>query len=292
MKFHLAPLAMLLLVTLHASASAQIFSDQIKGFTEPWRSIELAAPEMGTLSSIKVQEGEQVRAGETVAQLDDRVLQASLEMARKSHESTGKLNSAKAELRMHQTRHQKLQGLFQRRHASQTEIDRSQSQLEISAAQVEAVIDELNIKRLEMDRIKAQIEQRRLQSPIDGIATRVFKDEGEFVSANDPIVVKVVQLDPLRVTFSVPQKKARGLSAGSTIDVLMDDDQQRTTGTIEFVSPTADAQSGTARVKVRVENPEQQWVAGIACFLTAEAIEASAAQSLQTSTSELALRGE
>ena len=239
--------------------------NDIKAFTEPYRSIEIAASETGTLAHLAVEEGDEIQAGSILANLNEEVLAASLAVAKKSTESEGAINSATAELNMQQERLDKLQGLFQRRHASQTELNRAQSQYDIAAAKLESVQDDIQIKLLELQRIEAQLEQRRLRTPIDGIVTEIFKDEGEFVSPADPKVITVVQLNPLRVTFSVPQSEIYRLKGETTVAILLDGEEH--TGTIEFISPTADAQSGTRRVKIKIDNPDLQLSSGQACFL-------------------------
>lgn len=252
-------------ILLPAICNAQ--SGQIKGFTEPYRAIEIAASEMGTLSQVMVAEGDHIQSGTIVANLNEQVLAASWAMAKESSRAQGTLNSAKAELDMQTKKHDKLLGLFKRRHASQTEVDRAQTQLEVAQAKVESAEDDLRIKSLEVRRIEAQLEQRRLRSPIDGIVTQVFKEEGEFVSANDPVVVTVVQLDPLLAVFSVPQAQASSIKKGQTMAIQIEGVTGTTDGFVEFVSPTADAQSGTSRVKIRIPNAAQELASGRACYL-------------------------
>ena len=260
------------LVSLPGFALAQTDELAIDGFTEPYRSIDVAAPQMGTISEIAVQEGDRVSAGRILAKLNEQVLLASLTMAQESKDARGKLNSAMAEQKMQQQRLEKLLGLQKRQHASQIEIDRATAQLEVATAQVEAVQDEYRIKACEVKRIEAQLEQRRLRSPIDGIITSISKDQGEFVSANDPVVLNVVQLDPLLVIFSVPQQHAHQIVAGQQLPVSIGEDHDSTKGTVEFVSPTADAQSGTCRVKIRIPNPGYHWRSGEVCQLETSAI--------------------
>ena len=261
------PKRILIAAALHILAVVTPCAAQndIKAFTEPYRSIEIAASETGTLAHLAVEEGDEIQAGSILANLNEEVLAASLAVAKKSTESEGAINSATAELNMQQERLDKLQGLFQRRHASQTELDRAQSQYDIAAAKLESAQDEIQIKLLELQRIEAQLEQRRLRTPIDGIVTEIFKDEGEFVSPADPKVMTVVQLNPLRVTFSVPQSEIHRLKGETTATIILDGEER--TGTIEFISPTADAQSGTCRVKIKIDNPDLQLSSGQACFL-------------------------
>ena len=173
-------------------------STTISGFTEPYRAVEVSAPEMGSIAQIMVKEGDSVTSGTVLAVLNDDVLQASLRVVQESSQVTGRLDSARAELAMYRQRFEKLKGLHARHHASQQELDRAQSQLEIAQAKLAAVEDELRIKGLEVKRIEAQLEQRKVRAPIDGLVSRIVKEPGEYVSAADPVVLRLVQIDPLK----------------------------------------------------------------------------------------------
>lgn len=247
--------------------SISLNRSEISGFTEPYRSIEVAANEMGTISKVEVVEGQRIEAGAILARLNDDVHAATVGMAKEKLGSRGRLNSAQAELNVQQDRYLKLLGLFQRQNASQVEVDRALAELEVAKASVEAVQDDYRIASFEYQRAVAQLEMRRLRSPISGVVTRIHKDSGEFVSASDPVVVSVVQLSPLKVTFSVPQTLTRRLSSGMDVDLEMGNDRSPATGVVEFVSPTTDAQSGTRRVTIRIDNSNQLWQSGDVCVL-------------------------
>ena len=275
--------SLLILLSVLLPSSAQ----ELDGFAEPYREIELAAAEMGTIAEIAVKEGDRVKSGQVLASLNDDVLVASLKVAEEAMEAEGKLKSATAELKLQQTRYEKLLGLRARRHASQTEVDRAATQLEIAKSQLQSVKEDIRIKKMEFRRIEAQLEQRRIKSPIQGIVTRVTKDQGEFVSPNDPVVATVVQLDPLLVVFSVPKEVARKLRQNEKVPVNFEDVE--TSGTVEFVSPTTDAQSGTTRVKVRVPNPKLELQSGDLCTLMLEGEGPSVAVSPPTQTKTVRL---
>ncbi len=238
---------------------------EVDGFTEPYRDIDVAASEAGLLERIEVKEGDRVTAGQLLARLDDTVLQATLAIAKTAVESQGRLESAEAELKLQSEMVAKLHGLRQRGHASRQEIERAESQLQIARANVRAMREQHRIKSLEYRRTRAQLKQRRLTSPIDGIVTHIHKDRGEFVSLSDPVVLKVVQLDPLLVVFSVPAKLGRALSAGQSADVRIAESTVQ--GEVEFVSPSTDPQSGTTRVRVRIPNAGERLPSGAPCRL-------------------------
>ena len=137
------------------------------------------------------------------------------------------------------------------------------------------------VRTHEYERAGAQLEQRRIVSPIAGIVTQIYKDEGEFVSPSDPVVVKIVQLDPLLVVFLVPVVEARELAAEASVKVRIDSAEQPVEGVVEFVSPTADAQSGTTRVRVRIANPGEKIPSGANCHLLLPGRSAEVAKSFR-----------
>jgi RND family efflux transporter MFP subunit len=241
------------------------FAGEMTAFTEPYRDIDVAASEMGTLQRIEVREGEAVVANQVLAVLDDQVLRSTLRVAEAQAAAQGRLESAAAEVRLHEERLEKLKGLRERNHATQQEVDRTEAQLAIAQANLMAVREELQVKNLEMQRIQTQLNSREILSPIQGIVQSITKEVGEFVSTNDPVVVKVVQLDNLLVIFPAPSSEQDTLKALKEVTVFIGESDEGVKGFIEFVSPTIDAQSGTVRVKVRVPNGEGKWRSGAPC---------------------------
>ena len=233
----------------------------IEGFTEPYADIDLAAGEMGILSDVMVKDGDEVIAGQLLAKMNDDVLTASLEVAESAMAATGELQSAQTQFDLKQVEAQKLSELFKRDHASQKELDRVAGEVKIAQSRIVSVKEDLAVRRLEYARIEAQIKQRQIRSTIDGVVVDVRKDKGEFVSPSDPVVARVVQLDPLLVVFSVPNGHRNHVKNNQTVSMRIAGGGAAE-GIIEHVSPTADASSGTFKVKVRLPNPERRWFGG------------------------------
>jgi RND family efflux transporter MFP subunit len=250
------------LVGLLLGSAAHAAGLEFDGFTEPYHDIDVAAAEMGVLAKIAVKEGDSVSAGQLLAQLDDEVLRATLSIAKRAMESQGRVESADAEWRMQTSIVKRLVELRDREHASPQELQRAQAKLEVAAAQLKSAREEQELKTLEFQRIQMQLAQRKLVSPIDGIVTRILKDRGEFVTLNDPVVLKVVQLDPLLAVFSVPVKPCKELKVGGPVALMIGEPPVKAQGIVEFVSPTADPQSGTVRVRVRIPNRDKRLPCG------------------------------
>ncbi|MCA9129690.1 MAG: efflux RND transporter periplasmic adaptor subunit [Planctomycetales bacterium] len=248
------------------ASGLEVSGGEISAYVEPYRDIDVASSELGTVAYLNVREGDRVSAGQLLAGLDETVLVATLEVARLAKESIGRLASVEAELNLQVERLEKIELLVERGHASVEELARSKSQVEVAKAQVTSVREELAMKCAELNRIEAQIDQKRIKSPIDGVVTRVFKDAGEFVSASDPTVIKVVQLDKLKAEFSVPAGACE-FTQGQNVTLSVGKDRLQSRGLVEFVSPTTDAQSNTVRVTIRLDNSRGSIRSGDSCWL-------------------------
>ncbi|MCA9054805.1 MAG: efflux RND transporter periplasmic adaptor subunit, partial [Planctomycetaceae bacterium] len=222
-------------------------SNGTEGFLEPYRTIDVAASEPGILDQIHVQEGSVVTAGTVVAELNNSVLEAALQVAEETSHSRGKLESAQAELKLAEKLLEKLQELHTRKIplATPQEIERASAERDVAAARLLAVEEELQVRALEALRIEREIELRRLRSPIDGVVTKQFRDVGEYVSPADPTVVTIVQLDPLTAVFAAPQNVVSRLRADARVTIRIGDAGQNVEGVVEFVSPLIDPRSGT-----------------------------------------------
>ena len=246
--------------------SGNIIASELEGFTEPYRQVAVPAADVGVLAEILVVEGDQVMQRQLLARVDDSVLQASLEVARSAKDAMGTRRGAETELEVREKQRESYRDLFEKGNATQRELDRIESDYQQAAARLQSVREELDVRRLEYERVKSQIRQRRIESPINGHVISIIKEAGEFVSPTDPVVMNIAQLDVLKAVFSVPLHVAARLEQKQSVTLLVGVDRVNCQGTIEFVSPTADAQSASVRVKIRIPNTNRSIPSGAACF--------------------------
>jgi multidrug efflux pump subunit AcrA (membrane-fusion protein) len=76
-----------------------------------------------------------------------------------------------------------------------------------------------------------------------------------------------MQLDPLRVTFSVPSGQAQKMHPGDTFELSLPESSERAIAKVEFVSPVTEAESGTVRVKLLIENHDNRYRCGVRCSI-------------------------
>jgi len=265
-----------------ALVSGRCLADDIQSFTEPYRTINLAAAESGIVIGLNVEEGDSVEKDQALADLNQDVLKAGVEIARSHRDAVSGLKSAESELKLRSERLRKLRELRQNENASEEEVNRAQLEFEVAEARVLQVREQLEIKRLEYERIRLQLALRTVRSPIDGVVTEVYRDIGEFVSPADPVVMTIVQLNPLRATFPVPIADVKSLRKGQTISVKVEGVAKTVKAQVELVSPVINADSQTVRVKVELPNPGYRIRSGAKCFFASANAKENLAEGLRS----------
>jgi len=225
---------------LCALCVSSVWGDEIVGYLEPGRSIKISSAEPGIVQQVFVKEGQYVKKGDMLVRLDTRVLEQEVKIAAEEQEMLSR-------------RLEKLRKLIVKKFASEDELNRAES--------------DLRIRELQRQRTEAQIERLTLRSPMDGVITELRFDVAESVPGANSHVVTVVQLDPMRVQFTMPVAEASLLKTGQDIELFFPDSGQKRSGKVDFISPVSTAVVNTVRVKVVVPEPGHDLPAGSKCSL-------------------------
>ena len=251
---------MLVVCSLCSSAVAA----EIEGFTEPYRTVNVAASDSGIVRDIPVHIGDLVSEGDLVANLDSDLHQIMVEMAQDNLKAEGRLKAAQAKLDLRQSRYNKLVEIQKSGFGSEEEVQRAFKEIAVSKADLQAEHEDLIQRRWELKRLQQQLERRSVRAPVTGFISEILKDPGEFVAPNEPNVVTIVQLDPLLAKFSLKRSHAAKVKVGDEFKVVVSSGIQ-TKGVVDSISPVMDAQSGTQRIKIRIPNADGKIISGERC---------------------------
>jgi RND family efflux transporter MFP subunit len=251
----------------------------VEGFTDPYRTVDVAAPDSGIVDEIHVTEGTHVKVGQLLAALDRELYETQLAIAQEAASAKGRLESAQQELKLRTERLAKLESLQAQGFARAEEVDRARTDVSLGQADVLSVTEEMQLRKLELARARVQLERRSIRSKLSGVVTKLHKEVGEFVAANDPVIMTIVQLDPLRVSFSVPRNQAMQLKEQLVVTVRFVASRQEATARVEYISPLTDAESTTVTVRLTIANPEGRFRAGDRCEMDLPAAATELAES-------------
>jgi len=248
--------------------SPLVANQQPEGVLEPWKSSNVACAESGLLETVFVKPGDRVKAGEVLAQLDMTLADIQIDIARAQADSRGKLDQVRAEAELAEKKVRSIQQAREKKHSTQSELDRAIAELKIVEGRLQAEKDENQVLSLQADRMEKLLEQRKVVTPIDGIVEKISKSSGEFVSPNSPEVVRVVDISKLRASFFLQLHEIESLKVGSKIKLDVAGGGKKV-AVIEHIAPFPDGGSGLIEVQVLVENPDMK-IYGSRCSLLLE----------------------
>jgi membrane fusion protein (multidrug efflux system) len=216
------------------------------GITEPILDSTLGTPVAGIIAARKFKEGDFVKQGDVLIELDKRL--EELEVARREVV----LEPLKADYLANKY-------LFEQTKSSVSKeiLDKKESDYKVALA--------------ESDLAKEQVRKRSIQAPFDGYITEILLQVGEACQVQQPIL----RLADTRHCYFVCNVEARAghtLRVGQKVDLEIESGAAVVilSGNVSFVSPVVDAASGLVKVKVIFENLEGKIRPGVAGKMTFE----------------------
>lgn len=219
------------------------------GTARPLKTVTVRPQVDGTIQRIAFAEGQDVREGDLLAEIDPATYRALRDQAAAKRTLTERqLENARLDL----TRYQKIPGVV----ADKT-VDTQRAQV----AQLEA---QLKADTAALANAETVLGYTRITSPISGRVGMRLVDEGNLVRSGDAGLVVITQIQPISVLFTLPQQQLakvnRALAAGDVpVEALGTDGRKVVdTGALKVVDNQVDQQTGTVKMKADFPNAERQ----------------------------------
>jgi len=233
--------------------------------------VDVPATEAGLLVQVSVREGQRVKQGDVLAQLDDNAQRLMLdrvkvELAKKQQEASNELHIqvaakvnelAAAELLRAEKSAQRQPGSVTQAEFDRLRLTLDRSQLELQQAEFEREIALFDTKILERDVQLAEVAlaRRRIIAPLDGQVVEVHRSGGEWIEPGQALL-RLVDLNRLRVEGFASEPLAEHEFEGRAAKVTVEIDGRNETisGKVTFVSPEIHPVNGNQRIWVEVAN--------------------------------------
>ena len=221
------------------------------GNVEPYTTVAVKARVDGQLVSAHFKEGDEVRQGSVLFEIDPRPFAASLKQAQAN------MLKDKALLDRASQQEKRYKDLLAKNFISPDAYEQVRTNAETAAATVSA--DEAAI-----DNAKLSLEYCTIRSPVTGYAGRIQIQQGNLVKANDTNpMVTINQVVPIYTSFSVPEQNVadiRKYQADGELKVaasFANSAHPPVAGRLSFVDNAADATTGTIKLKAEFPNADK-----------------------------------
>ncbi|MEX2307117.1 MAG: efflux RND transporter periplasmic adaptor subunit [Pirellulales bacterium] len=232
---------------------------------------EVPAQEAGVVTAVAVREGQRVKQGELLTQIDDQVARlaadaakAEFEIARAKATNDVRIRFAKKALEVSEAELRRSTESIERfaKSVSQSQLDVEEltvqrNRLEAEQAEHEQQIArlELNGKQNEFTAAQAEVARRRIVAPFDGVIVQVYVRKGEWVEPGQQ-ALRIVNVDRLKAEGFIPAAQATASMAGKPVRLTMgpSGETDPIAGTIVFVSPEVDPITGQVRMWSEIDN--------------------------------------
>lgn len=242
------------------------------GYVVAQRITTVSSSVAGVVRRVFVREGEQVKAGQLLAELENTAALVRVERAKKDLQAASyRLEQAQLKQQRLQTELARFRQLAADRLISSSQLADAELETELAQRQVSAEQNQLALSRDQLKIASIELDYTQVKAPFDGVVTELTAQVGETVS---PLtggggfirtgICTIVDLASLQVEVDVSEKHLQALAPGQAVSIGLDAYQGTDYhGQVSYVVPVIDKLKGAVRVKVAVQDFDEKALPGM-----------------------------
>lgn len=213
----------------------------LSGILKPKHAVDIVAEVSGKIKKINKNLGDRVSMKDILATIDDGIPLSNYKQA-KSQVLSAQNNLDIARLNLLSD-----EDLFMSGDISKLEYENSQLAVKTAEAGHLSALASFSL-------MKKAYNDTRITSPIIGYISRKYIDLGMMVNQNSPLY-RVVDLSSLKLEIGIPQKMIAYVEPGTKVNIKIPAlNQEEFQGSVHYISPQADENTGSFNVEIYVEN--------------------------------------
>jgi multidrug efflux system membrane fusion protein len=249
------------------------------GNVEAYSTISVKAQIGGELTKVSFHEGEFVKKGDLLFNIDPRPYEGALNQAQANlardtaaqGQTEANLARDAANEKYAQAQAARYQKLFEAGVVSKEQADQMKSSADAleqtilaDKAAIESARAQIVASKSAVENAKVQLSYTTIRSPIDGRTGNLSVKQGNLVAANTMELVTIAEVQPIYVTFSVPEAQLGDIKKYMAAGKLpvnatpQDNNTQKETGVLTFIDNSVDPTTGTIKLKGTFPNEDRK----------------------------------
>src|SRR5262252_2301354 len=243
----------------------------------PYQEIDVHAKVAGYVKRMFVDVGDQVKTGQPLATLEIPELKAEVDQATAAESrSQEEIKRAESELRRAEAAHEEAHITYNRmasvvklkpRLIAQEEVDQAMARDRMAEAQVDTSRSAIAVAKQKLleekaseERVKTLLAYSKIEAPFSGVITKRYADVGAMIPAGTSTstqampLVRLSQIDRLRLVLPVPESVVPMVRVGSTVEVRVQSLDHGFKGTVWRFTDKVDTATRTMEVEIDVPN--------------------------------------
>ena len=198
------------------------------GSIRPKRMVDVSASNIGKVTKVAVKEGDRVRKGQFLLQIDPMELEstvarfeAALEAARANEKlARAKVRQAKSDL-------ERAQSLYEKGYLTEQDVENARANYEIALSQLESARHSVEQQKANLESAKHNLKEVTIKATMDGVVTRLNVEEGEIAimgTLNNPgtVLLTIADLSTIEAEVEVDETEVVDIELGDTARVTLD----------------------------------------------------------------------
>jgi len=196
------------------------------GQVKPKVEVKISANVSGKIIRLGAREGDRVRKGQVLVELDRTNYEAAVVQA-KAALSSAKANArqAKANMEKAEADYKRMMGLYEQKLISQEQMEAARTQYEVAKAQYEAALDQVTQAEAGLKRAHDDLSKTTILSPIDGTVVKINKEVGEIALGSmfqADVIMIVADLARMEVVTEIDETDVVDVAIGDTARIEVD----------------------------------------------------------------------
>ncbi|UOA28925.1 efflux RND transporter periplasmic adaptor subunit [Pseudosulfitobacter sp. DSM 107133] len=234
---------------------------------EPRDIVKLSTPVSGVVASVAVDRGSRVKKGDEIARLDTALEEVALTRARLRAKDRAEIEALETRITFLTQQADRTAQLAKRNAVSSTAADEAKLDLALARSELSRALMNQQLAVLDVRRAEAELQQKIVTSPVDGVVTQRLLSPGEY-REGEAHIATIAEMDSLVVEAFVPISYFGQIQIGQPVQIRPEAPlDQLHPATITVIDQVFDAATATVGIRMALPNPDLVLPAGLRCTL-------------------------